>query len=56
MDKPKPSTLSPELLAALEAAMAKDPAGSKAKAEKARAVVMGKFATSMGVVKSHLPA
>ena len=26
MDKPKPSTLSPELLAALEAAMAKDPA------------------------------
>lgn len=36
-------------------AMAKDPAGSKAKAEKARDVVMGKFAASMAVVKSHLP-
>jgi polysaccharide pyruvyl transferase WcaK-like protein len=36
-------------------AMAKDPAGSKAKAEKARDVVMGKFAASMVVVKSHLP-
>jgi polysaccharide pyruvyl transferase WcaK-like protein len=36
-------------------AMAKDPAGSKAKAEKAREVVMAKFAASMGVVKSSLP-
>lgn len=36
-------------------AMAKDPAGSKAKAAKAREVVMGKFAASMAVVKSHLP-
>jgi polysaccharide pyruvyl transferase WcaK-like protein len=37
-------------------AMAQDPAGSKAKAEKARDVVMGKFAASMAVVKSHLTA
>ncbi len=37
-------------------AMAKDPVGSKAKAEKARDVVMSKFAASMAVVKSHLPA
>lgn len=36
-------------------AMAKDPAGSKAKAEKAREVVMANFAASMQVVKSHLP-
>lgn len=37
-------------------ALAKDPAGAKAKAEKARDLVMGKFAASMQVVKSHLPA
>jgi len=37
-------------------AMAQDPAGSKAKAAKARDFVMGRFAESMGVVKSHLPA
>jgi polysaccharide pyruvyl transferase WcaK-like protein len=43
-------------VAATVLAMAKDPAGSKAKAEKARDVVMGKFAASMAVVKSHLPA
>jgi polysaccharide pyruvyl transferase WcaK-like protein len=36
-------------------AMAKDPAGSKAKAAKARELVMGKFAAGMQVVKSHLP-
>jgi polysaccharide pyruvyl transferase WcaK-like protein len=43
-------------VAAAVLAMAKDPAGSKAKAEKARDVVMGKFAASMAVVKSHLTA
>lgn len=37
-------------------ALAKDPAGAKAKAEKARDFVMGKFAASMQVVKRHLPA
>lgn len=37
-------------------AMAKDPAGSKAKAAKAREFVMGRFAKSMQVVGSHLPA
>ena len=37
-------------------AMAKDPAAAKAKAAKGREFVMGKFAASMGVVKSHLPA
>jgi polysaccharide pyruvyl transferase WcaK-like protein len=37
-------------------AMAKDPAGSKAKAEKARELVLGKFAASMSVVKSCLPS
>ncbi|MBL9177048.1 MAG: polysaccharide pyruvyl transferase family protein [Verrucomicrobiaceae bacterium] len=36
--------------------MAQDPAGSKAKAAKAREFVMGRFAASMQVVKSHLPA
>lgn len=43
-------------VAAAVLAMAQDPAGSKAKAEKARDVVMGKFAASMAVVKSHLTA
>jgi polysaccharide pyruvyl transferase WcaK-like protein len=43
-------------VAAAVLAMAKDPAGSKAKAEKARDVVMGKFAASIAVVKSHLTA
>jgi len=43
-------------VAAAVLAMAQDPAGSKAKAEKARNVVMGKFAASMAVVKSHLTA
>ncbi|MFC5453895.1 polysaccharide pyruvyl transferase family protein [Prosthecobacter fluviatilis] len=43
-------------VAAAVLAMAKDPAGSKAKAEKAREFVMAKFAASMDVVKSHLPA
>lgn len=37
-------------------AMAKDPAAAKAKAAKARAFVMSKFAASMAVVKQHLPA
>lgn len=37
-------------------AMAQDPAGSKAKAAKARDFVMGRFTESMQVVKSHLPA
>ncbi len=37
-------------------AMAKDPVGSKAKAEKARDFVMAKFGASMGEVKSCLPA
>ncbi len=37
-------------------AMAKDPAAAKTKAAKGREFVMGKFAASMGVVKSHLPA
>ncbi|WP_395719491.1 polysaccharide pyruvyl transferase family protein [Prosthecobacter sp.] len=36
-------------------AMAKDPAGSKAKAAKARDFVMGKFAASMQVVRKNLP-
>ena len=44
-----------ERVASTVLAMAKDPAGSKAKAEKAREVVMAKFAASMGVVKSCLP-
>ncbi|MBK8039097.1 MAG: polysaccharide pyruvyl transferase family protein [Verrucomicrobiaceae bacterium] len=35
-------------------AMAKDPAGSKAKAAKAREFVMNRFATSMGVLAGHL--
>jgi polysaccharide pyruvyl transferase WcaK-like protein len=35
-------------------AMAKDPAGSKAKAAKARDFVMNRFATSMGVLAGHL--
>lgn len=43
-------------VAATVLAMAKDPAGSKAKAEKARDFVMAKFAASMGVVGSQLPA
>jgi len=42
-------------VAATVLALAKDPAGAKAKAEKARDFVMGKFAASMAVVKSHLP-
>ena len=37
-------------------AMAKDPAAAKAKAARAREFVMSKFAASMGVVKTHLPA
>ncbi len=37
-------------------AMAKDPAGAKAKAAKARDLVMGKFAVSMQVVESYLKA
>jgi polysaccharide pyruvyl transferase WcaK-like protein len=37
-------------------AMAKDPVGSKAKAEKAREVVMANFAASMAVVGKNLPA
>ena len=37
-------------------AMAKDPAAAKAKAAKARELVMNKFAASMAVVKKHLPA
>jgi polysaccharide pyruvyl transferase WcaK-like protein len=36
-------------------AMAKDPVAAKAKAAKARELVMGKFAASMAVVKKHLP-
>lgn len=36
-------------------AMAKDPAAAKAKAAKARAFVMSKFAASMAVLKQHLP-
>ncbi len=43
-------------VAATVLAMAKDPAGSKAKAEKARDFVMAKFAASMAVMKSNLPA
>lgn len=43
-------------VAATVLAMAKDPAGSKAKAEKALELVLGKFAASMGVVKSCLPS
>lgn len=43
-------------VAATVLAMAKDPAGSKAKAEKARDLVMGKFAASMAVVQDCLPA
>ena len=35
-------------------AMAKDPAGSKAKAANAREFVMNRFATSMGVLAGHL--
>jgi hypothetical protein len=35
-------------------AMAKDPAASKAKAAKARDLVMNLFATSMGVLAGHL--
>lgn len=37
-------------------AMATDPAGAKAKAAKARDVVMSKFAASMQVVKASMPA
>ncbi len=43
-------------VAATVLAMAKDPAGAKAKAEKARDFVMGKFGASMAVVKGQLPA
>lgn len=43
-------------VAATVLAMAKDPAGAKAKAEKARDFVMAKFAASMAVVKAQLPA
>jgi hypothetical protein len=35
-------------------AMAKDPAGSKAKAAKARDFVMNRFATSMGILAGEL--
>jgi polysaccharide pyruvyl transferase WcaK-like protein len=43
-------------VAATVLAMAQDPIGSKAKAVKARDFVMAKFAASMAVLKSHLPA
>ncbi|OYW74836.1 MAG: polysaccharide pyruvyl transferase [Verrucomicrobia bacterium 12-59-8] len=43
-----------ERVAATVLAMAQDPAGSKAKADKARDFVMAKFAASMDVVKSCL--
>ena len=43
-------------VAAAVLAMAKDPEGSKAKAAKARELVMAKFAASMAVVKGCLPA
>jgi hypothetical protein len=43
-------------VAATVLAMAQDPAGSKAKAAKARDFVMAKFAASMEVVKGNLPA
>jgi polysaccharide pyruvyl transferase WcaK-like protein len=42
-------------VAAAVLAMAKDPAGSRAKAAKARVFVLGKQAETMAAVKKHLP-